>query len=57
MVSHRRHAVFQPGGALPGTLHPASEKSILLKYRIVFQPGPVDRDATERQWQQFAKQK
>jgi hypothetical protein len=34
----------------------AAGKSILLKYRIVFQPGPVDRDATERQWQQFSKQ-
>ena len=33
-----------------------SGKSILLKYRIVFQPGPVDRDAAERQWRQFAKQ-
>ena len=34
-----------------------ARKSILLKYRIVFQPGPVDRDAAQRQWQQFAKQK
>ena len=31
-------------------------KSILLKYRILFQPGPVDRDAAEKQWRQFAKQ-
>jgi hypothetical protein len=34
-----------------------AKKSILLKYRIIFQPGPPDRDATEKQWQQFAKQK
>ena len=32
-------------------------KIILLKYRILFQPGPMDRDAIEKQWQQFAKQK
>ncbi len=31
-------------------------KSILLKYRILFQPGPFERDAAERQWQQFSKQ-
>ena len=33
-----------------------SGKSIVLKYRIVFQPGPVDREATEKQWRQFSKQ-
>jgi hypothetical protein len=33
-----------------------ARKSILLKYRIVFQPGPLDRGAAERQWQQFARQ-
>jgi hypothetical protein len=33
-----------------------ARKSILLKYRIVFQPGPLDRGAAERQRQQFAKQ-
>ena len=26
VVSHRKHAVLQPGGALPGTLHPAGEE-------------------------------
>jgi hypothetical protein len=34
-----------------------ARKSILLKYRILFQPRPVDRDVAERQWQQFSKQK
>ena len=33
----------------------AAKKSILLKDRIVFQPGPFDRDATEKLWQKFAK--
>ncbi len=33
-----------------------ARKSILLKYRILFRPSPVDRDATEKPWQQFSKQ-
>ena len=36
----------------PHTL--ARGQSMTLKYRIVFQPGPLDRDAAEKEWQQFA---
>ncbi len=32
-----------------------ARKSITLKYRILFQPAAFDRDAAERQWQQFSK--
>jgi hypothetical protein len=39
----------------PYTL-PAGQ-SLRLKYRILLQPGPLDRSAAEREWQHFAAEK
>ncbi len=47
---------FSPAVLYREPLTLAAGKSLLLKYRMMFQPGPVNRDAVETQWQQFAQE-
>ena len=43
-------------GALPGTLYPSGEKEYPVEVPHLVRPSPVNRDATEKPWQQFSKQ-
>ena len=46
---------FSPAFLYLGSYTLPARQSLSLKYRILIQPGPVDRDALDRQWRQFAE--
>lgn len=46
---------FSPAVLYPGPYKLPANQSILLKYRILFQAGAVDREAVEKQWREFGK--